>query len=211
VIGNDALIWINELNWFLHRHQAVSLTRAAAKLGLQHAGGIGPILSSTIEQFDPSQVGELLAELRAVTGVDAARLARDHRLYLDWDQIREMSQEGVAFGNHTVTHPVLDRLPPEACQTEIRAAAQVLRQLPGATETLAYPFGGHDETTRQIALELGCRSILDVEGVNRDLDPTRIGRIKVGSHSAAVLFARMEIVEPFKATIKRLLRLLRAA
>ena len=47
--------------------------------------------------------------------------------------------------------------------------------------SLAYPFGSRSEETRQIALELGTQSMLEVEGVNSPLDPTRIGRIKLSS------------------------------
>ena len=50
------------------------------------------------------------------------------------------------------------------------------------------------------------QSLLEVEGVNSPLDPTRIGRIKVSSFSAPVLFARMEVVEPLKAWLKRMIR-----
>ena len=48
--------------------------------------------------------------------------------------------------------------------------------------------------------------LLEVEGLNNPLDPTRIGRIKVGAFSPGVLFARMEVVEPVKATLKKWLK-----
>ena len=77
--------------------------------------------------------------------------------------------------------------------------------------TLAYPFGDRSEETRQIALELGTESMLEVEGVNYPFDPTRVGRIKLCSDSVPVLFARMEIMEPAKAMLKRALGRLRKA
>ena len=59
---------------------------------------------------------------------------------------------------------------------------------------------------RQIAIELGIDALLEVHGVNHPFDRTRIGRIKVGSFSASVLFSRMEVVEPVKTWLKRRLR-----
>jgi hypothetical protein len=47
--------------------------------------------------------------------------------------------------------------------------------------------------------------MLEVEGVNSPLDPTRIGRIKLSSDRVPVLFARMEVLEPVKSLLKRML------
>jgi hypothetical protein len=52
--------------------------------------------------------------------------------------------------------------------------------------------------------------MLDVEGVNSPVDRTRIGRIKLSDDSVPVLFARMEILEPVKTLLKRMLRTLGA-
>ena len=36
-IGNDALIWLNELNWFLHHHPELAYLSITARLGLRSA------------------------------------------------------------------------------------------------------------------------------------------------------------------------------
>ena len=209
VIGNDRLIWLNELNWFLHRHQPLAQRLVASMFS--DSKGLAPsaVVSLVIERFEPERVESLLRELRAATGVDPAALAREACLHLDWGQVEEMRSAGVTFGNHTLTHPPLARLPVEACKQEIGAAGKRLAHLPGATSALAYPFGSRDEATRALAIELGYRCLLEVEGVNASFDPTRIGRVNIRSDSAAVLFARMEVVAPVKAVLKRLLRLVR--
>jgi peptidoglycan/xylan/chitin deacetylase (PgdA/CDA1 family) len=204
VIGNDALIWINELNWFLRRHPATARMRALERLGIKCEMNASALIEKLVDHYDPDVIGGLLTDLRSATGVEPSSLARDERPYLDWKQIHEMAAAGVTFGNHTATHPPLARISLQACREEIGQAAAALERLPGAGTTLAYPFGSHDESIRTLALELGNRSLLKVDGVNSQFDATRIGRIKVGAHSAAVLFARMEVVEPFKAALKRL-------
>jgi hypothetical protein len=206
VIGNDMLIWVNELNWFLHRHRALAMTRNLQRLGVTWQTTVPALIATLIERFDADLIAGLMVDLRSATGVDPSRLARAEQLHLDWEQIHEMASAGVSFGNHTVSHPPLARVPLDACRDELRVAASVLEHLPGAATTLAYPFGSHDDQTRRIAQELGHCSLLEVEGVNSPFDATRIGRIKVGAHSAAVLFARMEVVEPLKAALKRMSR-----
>jgi peptidoglycan/xylan/chitin deacetylase (PgdA/CDA1 family) len=203
VIGNDELIWLNELNWFFHHHGELARARCRQYLEWETSELDTVAVRALLERYDPERIGNLLESLRQETRVDPQALAQQARLYLDWAQIGEMSSGGMTFGNHTASHPPLTRLSDEACGEEIRKASRALAHLPGAGETLAYPFGSRNEMTRKIALALGNRSLLEVEGVNSPLDPTRIGRIRVGSHSPAELFSRMEVLEPVKAWLKR--------
>jgi peptidoglycan/xylan/chitin deacetylase (PgdA/CDA1 family) len=206
VIGNDTLIWLNELNWFLHRHPQLAVESISARLGLGSTSSGAVIRRALIERYDSRMIEDLLGDLRAKAGVDGRTLARTSRLFLDWEQVAAMSNAGVQFGNHTCSHPNLLRIDQDTCRAEIAAGQRALARLSGASASLAYPFGSRSEETRQIALELGTRSMLEVEGVNDPFDPTRIGRIKLSSDSVPVLFARMEIMEPVKGLLKRLRR-----
>jgi peptidoglycan/xylan/chitin deacetylase (PgdA/CDA1 family) len=204
-IGNDALLWPNELNWFLLGHPRIARPLVARRLGLKPGTSPVKIVRSLVDNYACAQIAELLAELRQATAIDERDLARKHRLHLEWHQIDEMVAAGVSFGNHTCSHPPLAQLEADFARAEIGGARAALQRLPGAGETLAYPFGSHCPKTREIALELGVRSLLEVDGVNSPLDPTRIGRVKVSANSVAVLFARMEVAEPIKWRLKRLI------
>jgi peptidoglycan/xylan/chitin deacetylase (PgdA/CDA1 family) len=206
VIGNDALIWLNELNWFLRTHSMVARPVIAHWLGLKPASSVAKILRVLVDRYASLKIDLLLGDLRAKLGINHRALATAQRLHLEWGQIAEMSAAGITFGNHTCSHPPLGQLEPAAAREEIGGAFPALDHLPGAKETLAYPFGSRREETRRVALELGVRSMLEVDGVNSPLDPMRIGRIKVSSDSVAVLFARMEVVEPVKWRLKRWMR-----
>jgi peptidoglycan/xylan/chitin deacetylase (PgdA/CDA1 family) len=206
VIGNESLIWLNELNWFLHRHPQLARSVITARLGLRSTCTAALICRTIIDRYDSRLIDGLLYELREKAGVDANALARTSQLFLDWEQVAKMSRAGMQFGNHTCSHPNLANLERDSCREEIEGAQRALAHLPGAPVTLAYPFGGRSEETRQVALELGAISMLEVEGVNSPLDPTRIGRIKLSSETVPLLFARMEILEPVKSLLKRMLR-----
>jgi peptidoglycan/xylan/chitin deacetylase (PgdA/CDA1 family) len=65
-------------------------------------------------------------------------------LYLNWDQVREMSQSGlIEFGSHTVSHPILTRITPEEARIEIEDSKKRIEQEIGKPViSLAYPNGG---------------------------------------------------------------------
>ncbi len=61
---------------------------------------------------------------------------------LTWDEIREMHRAGITFGAHTMTHPVVSRLLPEALRDEVSQSKRLVEQrLDTAVNEFAYPFG----------------------------------------------------------------------
>lgn len=206
VVGNQRLIWINELNWFFHHHAVVARPIIFEFLGAKPTCPHAVVMRRLVDRYDPISISQLLDRLRSAAAVDPEALARQSRLHLDWDEVVEMSSTGIAFGNHTASHPSLGALSPAECRAEISRASEAIAHVAGAAKTMAYPFGTTTEAARQIAIKLGIEALLEVHGVNDPFDRTRIGRIKVGSFSAAVLFSRMEVVEPVKTWLKRRLR-----
>jgi peptidoglycan/xylan/chitin deacetylase (PgdA/CDA1 family) len=203
VIENQSLIWINELNWFLHRHPGIARPLVVGRLRLRAKCSHTELIDRVVARYDQGTVRELLAELRARFGTDQEALAQSDRLYLKRSEIVEMSRQGFTFGNHTASHAVLTNLAADDCHEEIRRARAMLQTLPASTDSLAYPFGRFNEATRQIAIDLGYKTLMAVEGDNVPLVLTLVGRVNVTSESPAMLFARMEISAPLKFLLKR--------
>ena len=64
------------------------------------------------------------------------------RCFLDWDEARDMQQNGMAFGSHTHSHEILTRLSPELQREEVRHSREILeRELNRRVDILAYPVG----------------------------------------------------------------------
>jgi hypothetical protein len=62
--------------------------------------------------------------------------------WMNWDMVREMMAAGMSFGGHTVNHPVLSRLTPEAQEEEIVGCGKRLQQELGEPMNyFAYPNG----------------------------------------------------------------------
>jgi peptidoglycan/xylan/chitin deacetylase (PgdA/CDA1 family) len=204
VIGNLALIWLNELTWFLHQHPSRTGPLVSTWLGLNRVCSRRELIRRVIASYDIKRIRELLEELRATIGIAPAHLARQASIYLDWQEIEEMARTGITFGNHSGSHAVLSRLSEDDCREELARARRTLESVPGSIPSLAYPFGRSNEATRRVAIELGYTTLLDVEGLNNPVDPLRVGRLNVTSLSPAVLFARMELVAPIKWRLKQI-------
>ncbi len=72
-------------------------------------------------------------------------------LYLNWDQVREMSSNGIGFGAHTTSHPILSAVPPERAQREITASKETIEgQIGQAVTSFAYPNGGSKDFTADV-------------------------------------------------------------
>ena len=70
---------------------------------------------------------------------------------LSWDEIREMGRNGISFGAHTATHPILTRMPLENARQEIIASKQRIEtELGQEVVTFCYPNGEIGDLNRAI-------------------------------------------------------------
>jgi len=74
------------------------------------------------------------------------------KLMMNWDQVREMSSNGIEFGGHTVTHPILTRISLDKAKVEIeKSKYDIERELRKPILSFAYPNG--KQTDVNVALE----------------------------------------------------------
>ena len=60
---------------------------------------------------------------------------------LNWAEVRELQAQGVHFGSHTVSHPVLHNLPMESVESELRCSKESIEDALGQKVTgFAYPY-----------------------------------------------------------------------
>ena len=72
------------------------------------------------------------------------------------DGVREISERGIEVGSHTVTHPRLPGLDPEALVHEVSDSRQVLGEIVGApVEGFCYPYGKLDGPAIRAARSAG--------------------------------------------------------
>lgn len=122
------------------------------------ASGVIREITLKSKEMDNSRKSELTGFIYERLGLDYEEL-KGKRLYLSWDEIREMAGCGIEFGSHTVTHPRLSALSPEACSSELVNSKKLIEERIGRpVKTLAYPFGGKmefNESVEKAAREAG--------------------------------------------------------
>lgn len=203
-VGNIAMVWVNELNYWLRTEPA--FTYAALERDMAMPANLAPpdAISFCRINYDPDRLQMVFSQIRSAypeafrTAVGAAQL------YVSWDEIRMMQREGMTFGNHTVTHPNLERLSEEQQLAEFLGAQTAIASEIGPVSSLAYPFGHHSLSSADVARRAGLTSIGEVGGDNRRMKPMAIARTHIGDETVAGLFARVEVVEPIKSRLRAL-------
>ncbi len=75
---------------------------------------------------------------------------------LSWDQILEMSDGGIEFGSHTVSHPFLSNLTKSEMMYELLESKNFIEQQLGKEiKSIAYPFGSYDHRVMNCAKNCG--------------------------------------------------------
>lgn len=125
-------------------------------------------------------VGELLAIYR--TGlIDEARFMDEleasagrgldtapQRMFMSWEEARDLVARGMVVGVHSHSHPILSRLDEAGQREELALCKSRLEQrLATRCDALAYPVGARcafNQTSKQVARELGFRCAFSYDG-----------------------------------------------
>ena len=121
---------------------------------------------------------------------------------LTWEEIHTMHQAGIAFGSHTLTHPVVSQLASQELEQELGASKCLLeRKLETPVLDFAFPFGKASDCSPE-ALEMlsrcGYRSaVTTVPGVNTpQANLFELRRLQVGFDGSLARFA-FDLVRAF--------------
>ena len=80
--------------------------------------------------------------------------------YVTWDQVREMEANGIRFGSHTVTHPIVEGLAAPELQWQLSESKRQLRERTvNPSCWFCYPKGYNDEAARLEASRHYCAAV----------------------------------------------------
>lgn len=103
------------------------------------------------------------------------------RAFLNWDEVREMAEQGLAFGSHSHLHQNFTELSQAQISDEIENSFQVLRSKDiTPSPVFCYPQGKYNDTSQEALAEKKIRFALTTRK-DSDLDsqPILLGRIGV--------------------------------
>jgi peptidoglycan/xylan/chitin deacetylase (PgdA/CDA1 family) len=111
---------------------------------------------------------------------------KDHEVIaLSRGEIREV-YDGFLVANHSLTHPHLDQIAPEAAAREIRENRDALEQHFGYKVTgFAYPFGSYNQTVMDLVRESGHVYARTCENVAQVFAPTDAMALPTNCHFSA--------------------------
>ncbi len=112
---------------------------------------------------------------------------------LQWDEIKEMANNGIDFGAHTVNHPNLPELTLEQAEDEIvDSKKEIEAHLKKNIVCFAYPYGGKtNKFSKILSNEFQCTVTTELKVANLDSDIYSLPRIDMYYFSRNNLFARI--------------------
>ncbi|MGH7495716.1 MAG: polysaccharide deacetylase family protein [bacterium] len=97
-------------------------------------------LLQMMKQLAPPQRDAQIAGLLEYTEVEPERAST--RLMLDWDEVKQMDRQGISFGAHTLSHPILSLLNDEDVEEEVHGSKRTIEaKLGHSIGAFAYPNG----------------------------------------------------------------------
>lgn len=152
-ISKDTWFWWDRLSWVLENHPPGEKKFQVAQHTIQGNTAdenerwelwneIADLLNSLSEKDREAALIELSASL----DLNIPASAPNDYEAMNWDQVRELSSQGVIFGAHTVTHPVLSRVDASRGDDEITASRDhIANELGKAPLWFCYPQGKPDD------------------------------------------------------------------
>lgn len=151
-IGTQRLFWFD---WVVHtvlrtREKRIRLHTVDMNLELEDTPAprrqVAAELLRVLKRSTEIQRLAALEELRHVAGVGDGDVGQKVNAPMTWDEIREMSQAGMDFGSHTVSHPVLSMITDsEQLRSELRDSKETIeRETSRPVIALSYPVGGRN-------------------------------------------------------------------
>lgn len=101
--------------------------------------------------------------------------------YLNWDQINELSLNGMEIGCHTKTHPALPTLNAAGLKQQINDAKTLLEEKGLQVESFCYPSGQYNQKAVDQVIKAGFKTAVTTQyGIS-------------GNHQSAYLLPRLRI------------------
>ena len=176
-----------------------------AKAPIEFEGNLLPVASVSGRRLS---VLAVLHHLRALPPAERDRqigaivsqantAASSRRRMLTWEEVRSMRDGGIEFGAHTVTHPILSRMPHEDALAEVRRSKETIEaRLNAPVRLFAFPNGRREDYTPALlhALPaLGFTGAVTTEwGLNdQRTPPFELRRVGTWGADPSVSFARL--------------------
>ncbi len=190
-IENDRVFWQEEL---LARMLSLALSQDLGHQSkLREITGLqGDLDKQSLRDFitglktlNYDEINAVLSELRQLQKHIEVDLSCDR--YLDWKQVRMMSQSVIKFGSHSLSHRILTHIDRDEAIYEINESKRLLDQkIDGGVQAIAYPNGNSDDQIEKMAEKAGYSIGFSTKPgyVSKNSNKMRLSRINVHSNNS---------------------------
>lgn len=128
--------------------------------------------------------------------MDATQATLCRETYVSGDMLSAMAANSMHIGAHGASHRWLNKLPPAEQENEVRASLEFLREIYGRDDfiwSVAYPFGGVNESLKEICASMGASfglttvPVIGQIGSNTRFDISRMDTNDIFASSAMCL------------------------
>ena len=106
------------------------------------------------------------------------------RMLVNWQEVEEMSSEGISFGSHCVSHDILTNLDDDEKRYELSSSRKTLMDKNiNYVDCISFPNGNHDQRTLDIARDAGYKLMLTA-----NLTPCGDGESSLLAHRNSITY-----------------------
>lgn len=168
------------------------LVEACAREGIRPLSQAGSDTDALILQYKTLNYEELLSEIASLKVSFRRKVGRDpEHPQLTTDDLRRLLEAGHTIGNHTWTHPLLNRCTQSEQHRQITGAHEWLQRELNVRATLfAYPNGNHTPIAKAFLRELGysVATLFDHRLNSSQQESLNVSRLRVGDGNSLQRF-----------------------
>lgn len=128
-------------------------------------------------------------------------------LPLTWDQLKDMSNNGISIGSHTMSHPNLTKISRAQAQREIADSKEIIENEIGSpVQLFSFPFGIFNAEVKAMVRTSYQGAVALVKGASQD-DMYCLRRIGVyGTNTKFEFIAKLSVLEPLFSKVSKVVR-----
>lgn len=199
-IGSDSIPWFYRLNMALYylknnsENPSRLLREAAGRCESFSSDGramIDNLIAFDIDQiielakgWKPHMIEELIDKLESLPETGKANFS--DRLFLDWNEVSEMSRNSISFDSHGCSHRIMTTIDKSEVQEEMLKSKETIEAKTGnEVKFFSYPNGDYDLQIARVAKETG---YIGAVTTNRrevsDFEDGRFGMERIAIHDS---------------------------
>lgn len=197
-VNNDLIPWWDEIAYILRKSPGMSYQLPTQSITYElKSNEIESVISRVIydaKRLQSVTVIEVLEDIRSTFSsyLDDFKNQK-HNLFMNWEQLIEMSSSGMKIGSHTLSHQMLSQLSDVSQEHELKHSKKIIEDnLTGKIESVVYPVGRkhcYTERTCQLAALSGYTFGFNNEPgrITNTSNPHDLNRYCIGSNDIVEL------------------------